>query len=81
MTDHAKILLGNLVQKYYSSRPHITRGCLQRIDGDVFWKACTYPFESERNFVALVGWPTQAHFWMDTSACRRYLLSGVLNKA
>ena len=27
MTDHAKILLGNLVQKYYSSRPHITRGC------------------------------------------------------
>ena len=27
MTDHAKILLGNLVQKYYSSRLHITRRC------------------------------------------------------
>ena len=27
MTDHAKILLGNLVQKYYSTRPHLMRGC------------------------------------------------------
>ena len=27
MTDHAKLLLGNLVQKYYSTRPHLMRGC------------------------------------------------------
>ena len=27
MTDHAKLLLGNLVQRYYSARPHLTRGC------------------------------------------------------
>ena len=27
MTDHAKLLLGSLVQKYYSTRPHLMRGC------------------------------------------------------
>ena len=27
MTDHAKLLLGSLVRKYYSTRPQLIRGC------------------------------------------------------
>ena len=52
MTDHAKILLGrSITVPGRTSR----EDAIQRIDGDVFWRACTYPLESERSFVVLVG--------------------------
>ena len=37
---------------------------MRRTDGDVFWKASTYLFESEKNFTDLLDWPGLEHFWI-----------------
>ena len=64
MTDHAKLLLGNLVQKYCSTRPHLMRGCYTSHRWRLFWKASTCLFESEKNFVVLLDWSGLERYWI-----------------